>query len=102
MFQQTKNDPRSRVFRVGDSPSTGFINKQDGEALTQIRGKTEFRTAVVSFSKQAINSVVANADAVWRVDYGGDVSVSNSIGEWSKTSAQVINVQGWKPIFGGS
>jgi hypothetical protein len=98
MFQLVKNDPAARILKVGDSPSVGYATKLSGEPLTLIRGTSEFRTAVASFSKHSKNSIVAHADTVWRVDYTGDVSVNSGIGEWSKTSAQVIKVQGWQPI----
>jgi hypothetical protein len=101
MFQLVKNDPTSRVMRVGDSPASGCITRENNEKLKRIRGNVEFRTAVVSFSKHNINSMVAHADAIWRVDYTGDVSVSN-VGEWSKTTANVQRVQDWQDIKSSS
>jgi hypothetical protein len=97
IFQIAKNDPTARILRVGDSPGVGFKTKEGGEPLNQIRGLARFRDAVVSFSKHAKNSIVAHAVAEWDVDFTGNVAVSNGIGQWSRTSANVANVQGWQP-----
>jgi hypothetical protein len=102
MFQLAKNDPTDRILRIGDSPSTGYNNHIETEKLSRIRGTVEFRTAVASFSKQSPNCIVVHGDAVWRVDYTGDVSISSGTGEWSKDTAQVIRVQKWQPIVSSS
>lgn len=101
MFQVVKNNPTERIFQVGDSPAVGFNTREqkiNDEKLERIRGKLEFRIAVASFSADSVNSIVVHADAIWHVDYTGDVSISSGIGKWSSDGAEVKTDQEWKAI----
>ena len=102
MFLLTKNKPRSRVIRVGAFRRPGSGTTRPESNCSGLRGALEFRTVVASFSKQSRDSIVAHADAVWKVDYSGEVTVDKAVGEWRKTGAKVIKVQGWQPIRSSS
>ena len=101
MVRVSRDEPTTRELEFGDSPVVGFKTREGTEKLKLIRGHYEFRVAVVTFSLDSMNTIVAHADAIWKIDYSGEVEVK-AIGKWEKTTAAVTTLQRWKPIQSSS
>lgn len=87
------------VLEFGDSPIQGFKNRVKDEILQRIEDVIEFRVCVVSFSTDAKNNIIAHADALWSIDYTGEVEDARATGKWINDGrVHVKTVQPWKAI----
>jgi len=90
------SSPRS--WAGGDSPAGSFPRFHETHILETITGANIFRAAVASFSLEAPDAIVVNAENNWTADYSGDVRTTGPIGTYTANGAHTTADKRFKLI----